>query len=338
MPTTPIFLPPIESRVMEALNAVLMLHHEGTRPITAAELVPLQARLANLVDCLFPLVGDTADLSLPEWQAGIDYTHPVKVAELAALVGAKQGWPRSHLIGLATSAALMNVGYLVLKRPLLDQPRAFTPDEHTAHVRPHPEVAVRLLERSGLDDTVVSTIAAHHERWDGRGYPAGLAGEAIPHLARLLAVCDAYVAMRSFRPHRPPASAEDTLEALRDGAGRQFSPDAVAALSAALHLYHEGHIAPAVPAADPLPARPRRELPQHHEAAAASAPAHPGAPLTRIVPAQPAPMHEPAACAAEPQISRAPDVEPQPPPTRIRRRPRSSMFGSRRYIDHRSGE
>ncbi|MFM8332464.1 MAG: HD-GYP domain-containing protein, partial [Candidatus Methylumidiphilus sp.] len=65
----------------------------------------------------------------------------------------------------------------------------------------------------------------HHERWDGGGYPAGLAGEDIPVAARLMAVADVYDALVSWRPYRQPLSHEDALRIMRDGKGKHFDPD-----------------------------------------------------------------------------------------------------------------
>jgi len=76
---------------------------------------------------------------------------------------------------------------------------------------------------------VAEYIRWHHERWDGEGYPDGMAGEAIPLLCRIVAVADAYDAMVSDRPYRRALSREEALEELRDHAGKQFDPRVVEA-------------------------------------------------------------------------------------------------------------
>jgi HD-GYP domain-containing protein (c-di-GMP phosphodiesterase class II) len=81
-------------------------------------------------------------------------------------------------------------------------------------------------------------VRAHHERWDGGGYPAGLAGDDIPLPSRVISVCDALEAMISRRPYREPLTVEAALAELVAGAGSQFDPDVVAAVereSAAVH-------------------------------------------------------------------------------------------------------
>jgi len=78
---------------------------------------------------------------------------------------------------------------------------------------------------------VAAIVRATHERWDGTGYPDGLAGDAIPLAARIIAVCDAFSAMTSPRPYRLPIAREQALEELHAHAGTQFDPDVVAAFA-----------------------------------------------------------------------------------------------------------
>jgi HD-GYP domain-containing protein (c-di-GMP phosphodiesterase class II) len=78
----------------------------------------------------------------------------------------------------------------------------------------------------GLRD-VADVVLAHHERWDGQGYPRGLKGEEIPEEARIIAVADALEAMTSDRPHRPARPFESALEEVRGCRGTQFDPDVV---------------------------------------------------------------------------------------------------------------
>uniref|UniRef100_A0A832ML42 GAF domain-containing protein n=1 Tax=Eiseniibacteriota bacterium TaxID=2212470 RepID=A0A832ML42_UNCEI len=106
---------------------------------------------------------------------------------------------------------------------------ALDPDAR-ARVHQHPEVSVEIIRPLEYLGTVRDIILAHHERWDGRGYPRGLQGEEIPVGARILAVVDAWESMVHARPWRPARRAEEAAEELRREAGRQFDPDAVGAL------------------------------------------------------------------------------------------------------------
>jgi HD-GYP domain-containing protein (c-di-GMP phosphodiesterase class II) len=89
----------------------------------------------------------------------------------------------------------------------------------------------RLLERvGGILGRVGVVVRASHERWDGKGYPDGLAGDAIPVAARIVAACDAYNAMTTDRPYRSALPVHVALAELRDNAGTQFDPAVVEAL------------------------------------------------------------------------------------------------------------
>lgn len=229
VPSIPIFAGHVEAKAAEALNVLIFAHGGGDAPIHADQLIPIRASLTALVDCLFPYKGDYADFSGADSLDGIDYTHPIRVATLAIVIGRTLGMPRSELINVAMAAALMNVGYLALRRSLLDEPRRLLEGEWEEHIQTHPSRGEHLLARSGLADDCLCAIAQHHERWNGAGYPAGLSGEAISRHARVLAVADTYVSLRSVRPHRPPVDAETALREVATGGGRLFDPEMIAA-------------------------------------------------------------------------------------------------------------
>jgi HD-GYP domain-containing protein (c-di-GMP phosphodiesterase class II) len=97
-------------------------------------------------------------------------------------------------------------------------------------VRQHTIEGQRMLNRvGGFMCQVGAIVRAHHERWDGSGYPDGIAGEAIPIEARVIACCDAWNAMTTTRAYRTALSADVAMHELRANAGTQFDPDVVAA-------------------------------------------------------------------------------------------------------------
>ncbi len=97
-------------------------------------------------------------------------------------------------------------------------------------MRRHPEWGAEMVGRvPGLED-LARLVGAHHERWDGGGYPNGLRGEAIPLASRVISVCDAFEAMVSRRPYRAPLSVDSALRELLAAAGSQFDPQVVAAV------------------------------------------------------------------------------------------------------------
>ena len=137
---------------------------------------------------------------------------------------------------VAVAALLHDVGKIGVPDAVLRKPGRLTEAE-TETVRQHPSMgAVIAGAVPGLEEMVPGTLAAirhHHERWDGGGYPDGLRGEAIPFIARLLAVADSFSAMTSDRPYRQGMDVANALRLLEEGAGTQWDPTCVAAFLSA---------------------------------------------------------------------------------------------------------
>ena len=100
-------------------------------------------------------------------------------------------------------------------------------DAEREEVRRHSETGYRVVRSSAEISHVADLVLAHHEDWNGGGYPQGLVGEDIPLLARILRVADAYDAMIHDQPYRPALSHQEALQALRDQSGTQFDPEIV---------------------------------------------------------------------------------------------------------------
>ena len=131
------------------------------------------------------------------------------------------------------AAVLHDVGKLCVPRSILQKSGRLSETEWRIVCR-HPMVGADLLRGVAGFGPVRTAILAHHERFDGRGYPSGLAGTEIPVEARLICVADAYDAMTSERPYRSALSHAEAVERLKLGAGTQFDPTMIEALEAAL--------------------------------------------------------------------------------------------------------
>jgi diguanylate cyclase (GGDEF)-like protein/putative nucleotidyltransferase with HDIG domain len=166
--------------------------------------------------------------------------HSERVAVLAARLAAARGWPPERVALLRDAALLHDVGKIgipdaiLLKAGSLDQ-------AELAIVREHPVLGARIVG-DVLDEEQVAWIARHHERPDGRGYPAALDGEAVPEGASLLALADAWDVMVSDRSYSPPMDISEALAEARSGAGTQFHASAVQAL---VTLADRGELLPA---------------------------------------------------------------------------------------------
>ena len=154
--------------------------------------------------------------------------HSEIVSTLAGEIGVRLGLDEQMVDRLRYGGLLHDLGKVALPDAVLSAPRALTPEEW-AMVQQHPEFGHALLDGVGIEP-VDSWVLHHHERWDGKGYPHGLAGEAIPLGSRIIFVADAFEAITAERPYRPAQSVDAALTELRANAGTQFDPNAVAAL------------------------------------------------------------------------------------------------------------
>jgi len=158
--------------------------------------------------------------------------HSQTVGRYAEQIAIELGLDPAHVERVRLAGLLHDVGKIGVADPILRKPGPL--DEHEwAEMRKHPELGARILAGANLDD-ISAWVLAHHERPDGFGYPAQLAGEAIPLEARILSVADSYEAMTSDRVYRPGMPREEALAELRRCAGTQFDERVVAAFVAVL--------------------------------------------------------------------------------------------------------
>lgn len=135
---------------------------------------------------------------------------------------------------IVKAATVCDIGKHQVPRAILDKPGALTTDE-LALVRKHPELGARFLARCTGMEALAPLVRAHHERWDGQGYPDGLRGEAIPLGARIIAVADVFDAMTSDRPHRRRLGLAEAIAEIERDAGRAFDPVVVDAFLRVAH-------------------------------------------------------------------------------------------------------
>lgn len=133
-------------------------------------------------------------------------------------------------------ALLHDIGDVRTPESILRKPARLSAEEH-AIVKQHPGAGADILETVPLLTPALDVVSSHHERWNGAGYPLGLAGDVIPLSARIFAVVDALDAMTQARPWRPPLTVAEAVAAIREEAGKQFDPRVV---DAALAIGEDG--------------------------------------------------------------------------------------------------
>lgn len=154
--------------------------------------------------------------------------HSELVAAYAAALAAELGMETAAVARIHQAALLHDVGKIALERSVLQKPGALT-DAEWVEVRAHPVMSEHILRGVHHFRHFLAGARHHHERYDGAGYPDGLAGDEIPLDARVIAVCDAYDAMTSDRAYRSACSEAEARTRLLEGAGTQFDPDCVTA-------------------------------------------------------------------------------------------------------------
>jgi len=159
--------------------------------------------------------------------------HTEEVVRLAVAVATELGLELEAVRNVELGAVFHDIGKVRVPESIINKPGPLTESEWEI-MKTHPEVGEHILRPIQSLKTVLPIVRHHHERWDGTGYPDGLAGRAIPLGARIVAVCDAYRAMSEDRPYRKALSEEDARRELERGVGTHFDADCVAALLRAL--------------------------------------------------------------------------------------------------------
>jgi len=162
--------------------------------------------------------------------------HVDQVADSAAVVGERLGLHGSELNDLVLAAELHDLGKVALPRAILDKPTGLDAEEWKV-MRRHTIIGESMLSPFPELREVARVVRCSHERYDGGGYPDGLAGSAIPLASRIVFVCDSYEAMVAGRPYRAPVAPAEALAELNRAAGTQFDPAVVEAFTATMRAH-----------------------------------------------------------------------------------------------------
>jgi putative nucleotidyltransferase with HDIG domain len=230
-------------------------------PVAVLSLVPLLGllalfaherhyRLESLVELNSAYRGTALVLGdVVEADDGYTGEHCKSVVRLALEVAGQLGLGAEQLRNLEFGALLHDVGKIAIPKEIINNPGKLDPEEWTI-IKTHTLQGQSMLERvGGFMHDVGLIVRSHHERWDGGGYPDGLAGEAIPIESRIITCCDSWNAMRTNRSYRNALSHEVALAELITNSGAQFDPAVVNALVRVVE-----------PAANVDPRRANREL------------------------------------------------------------------------------
>ena len=190
-------------------------------------------------------------------------SHIRRVQVYAAGIADRLGMPETEIQGVKTAALLHDIGKLAVPEHILSKPGPLTQEEFQK-IRIHPQVGAEIISGVPFPYPVAPLILSHHERWDGKGYPAGLSGNDIPLGARILSVVDYFDALMSERPYHKAMSFDAAIGLLRQESGKALDPRVVTTF---IEMY------PALAAEAEASQQPSRQLTRVPEHAPAARPA-----------------------------------------------------------------
>src|SRR6266700_901887 len=246
----PFHLDEVRARVMQALDKRRLILENRMYQHQLEERVQEQAHRIE-------------ELSLERLQALVHFLeekdpytrgHSVRVANYSTRIAREMGLPRSVIEVITLGAELHDIGKIGVSESVLHKAGKLSEVEYR-HIMEHPVIGARILEPLMRDaPAALAIVRSHHERLDGKGFPDGLKGDAIPLEVRIVTVADSFDAMTSVRPYRPALSVQREMQELEDMKGVQFDPRAVAAF---LDAFDRAALPVTTPDARPLrlPAR-----------------------------------------------------------------------------------
>jgi putative nucleotidyltransferase with HDIG domain len=190
--------------------------------------------------------------------------HSERVATYALMIAERMGLASEQKDALEMASYLHDIGKIGISEDILLKPGKLS-DEEMGQMRHHPLIGANILKPVSFPWPILPVVRHHHEHYDGGGYPAGLRGEEIPLLARILTVADSYEAMTSDRPYRRGRSTEEAIAELKRCSGSQFDPKIVEAFVEVLELAQLEQQLPVEGAA--VPAAEGEALPEQEGAA-----------------------------------------------------------------------
>lgn len=215
---------------------------DSSKGVTESDVEQIENTTGKLIDELNghkDILINIADIKMYD-----DYTfhHSLSVAIMAIAIGIELGLDRKQLNELGTAGLLHDIGKLSVPIEIINKKGRLTDDEF-AQVKLHPVYAAQHLKaRQLVSEDCYLGIIAHHEKYDGTGYPFKLAGDRIPFYARILAIADVYDALTSHRPYRTPSPPNEAIEYIMGGTGTHFDPEIVPAFLRKVAPYPVGSV------------------------------------------------------------------------------------------------
>ena len=239
VPVFPLVEPELEAQLTLAYREIAIASH-GETTLDSTLLDSIRIPMMATASGLYPEI--PGEVSVAGFHTDEDYRYArrVRVAELSLLMGKVAGYSMYEIIDLGMAALLADIGSIRYPVGYLEKPEPHTPEEAEQIAR-HPELGAQVLLDTGIQsEEVINAIFSHHERWDGSGFPRGLAKDDIPIFSRIIAIADTFYDMVSTRPDRPPYLPHDVVEFIMAFSGDYFDPEMVRIFARQVPLYPTG--------------------------------------------------------------------------------------------------
>ncbi len=205
----------------------------------AARMLGSEAARLYLAESLAAATSEARRVAVDTLLAAAEVKRPGSIhdaeecARFSVAIACEMGWTADAVEQLRYAALLHDVGELSLPDQLLDKPEPLLPEEYEV-IKQHPRFAAKMMDPFNRSQLILEAVYSHHERWDGKGYPNGIAGEEIPPGARIVALADAIQSMLSPKVFRAAIAPTEALQQVILGSGTQFDPSVVQAFLAVL--------------------------------------------------------------------------------------------------------
>ena len=176
-----------------------------------------QETLISMIDCMVSAI-DAKD--------PITAGHSQRVSEISALIAEKKGLSKRDVDNIRFAGLIHDIGKIGIPDAVLNKPRKFTPEEYDK-IKEHPEKGIKIMERAGLQEMILSGIKDHHERPDGKGYPSGKKAGEISLCAEIIKIADVYDALISARQYKEGWPIEKVCNILYEGKGTEFNAELI---------------------------------------------------------------------------------------------------------------
>lgn len=218
------------------------------KPVDSDGLVRIvHARLLRSAELKVALIDqhflETIELLANTVEGRDPYTHGHigRVSTYARILAEALNWPAEQMRSLMFGALLHDIGKILVPDQILNKPGELTAEEWEL-IKQHPIAGARIISKLGFLKPAINYVLYHHERWDGSGYPHGLAGRDIPIEGRLLAIVDVFDALTTNRPYHPARPPSEVYKFLTMRAGTQFDPDLVPIFIQVVEEYLKGSV------------------------------------------------------------------------------------------------